>query len=144
MLASDEVPIGGSGICAEPELWDVATGQFTMVASATTFGDGTYHCHAVDSVTFVHGGHKAMHVWSLPQLAHRHKLTLLTSGTAIGALRIPDAQCMDIASVRKSKPVTEAEISSKDRALLAAWLRAKVPPGRAEPEFFGHGGPPEP
>ena len=27
---------------------------------------------------------------------------------------------------RKSKPVTEAAISSKDRALLAAWLRAKV------------------
>ena len=34
--------------------------------------------------------------------------------------------------VRKPKPVTEAEISSKDRALLAAWLRAKVQK-RSEP-----------
>ena len=33
---------------------------------------------------------------------------------------------------RKSKPVTEAAISSKDRALLAAWLRAKVKK-RSEP-----------
>ena len=33
---------------------------------------------------------------------------------------------------RKSKPVTEAAISSKDRALLAAWLQAKVKK-RSEP-----------
>lgn len=61
-----------------------------------------------------------------------------------GTLPQASSPWSDIASVRKSKPVTEAEISSKDRALLAAWLRAKVPPGRTEPEFFGHGGPPEP
>ena len=114
ILACDEVPVGGSGIRAQPELWSVESGEFQLLTSATTPNDQTMHCLAADSRLFVHGGHKAMHVWSLPELTHMHKLTLPQSGSVMGALKLPDATCMDLAC---SNGIIAAISSSGDTEL---------------------------
>ena len=116
MLACD-APLGGSGIHAQTELWSVAGDKFQLMASAKMPGDHTTHCLATDVCLFVHAGHKAMHVWSLPKLAHQRKIALLATGR--GAYW-PDALCYDLACTGG----TIAAIVSSDGVELQLWNAA--------------------